>query len=139
MSEVFCERAIKDTQSWHKDLCADCWQKGNCARWSWEASLNDSERQAARKELAKHPWRPVTYESLYKAAFGLWSLDHPIIPGITYSAEETTEHRDATAQRDAETRELYLAGDITERGSLLGGGEKFSIGEIEWRKLMHQS
>jgi hypothetical protein len=133
--EAWCPRKAEDCTkvkelipaAWHKALCAGCGQKVDCARWSWEASLNDSERQAAREELAKHPWRPVTYESLYKAAFGLWSLDHPIMPGITYSVEETVERRDAMAEKDAETRALYLTGDITERGQLLGGGEKFRV------------
>jgi len=37
--EARCDRKVEDTQvkelpptAWHKALCADCWQKGNCAR-----------------------------------------------------------------------------------------------------------
>jgi hypothetical protein len=119
VSEVFCEKKIKDSQSWHKALCADCWQKCNCARWDWE-QLTDAERQRAEKELAKHPWRPVTYENLSRIAFGFWCLEHPPLKsGITYSVKEIIERQDKIAADNAETRELYRLGDITERGEII--------------------
>jgi len=36
--EAWCDRQVEGTKvkelpsaTWSKDLCADCWQKGNCA------------------------------------------------------------------------------------------------------------
>jgi len=124
--EAWCDRMViknrtkvKETDAWRKDLCAGCWQKGNCARWSWEGCL-ESERQAAREELAKHPWRPVTYENLWRAAFGAWCLTHPLLdPCIVLSEDEIIARQDRIAADRAETRELYRSGDITECGKLI--------------------
>jgi len=133
--EAWCDRQVEGVKvkelpsaAWSKDLCAGCWQKGNCARWSWEGCL-ESERQAAREELAKHPWRPVTYENLWKVAFGLWCLEHPLLKStIAYSENEIIERQDRIAADYAETRELYRSGDITERGRILdAGGEKYCV------------
>jgi len=124
--EARCDRQVEGTQvkelpsaAWHKAFCADCWQKGNCARWDWE-QLTDAERQRAQEKLAKYPWRPVTYENLQRIAFGLWCLEHPLLKsGITYSEDEIIERQDRIAADRAETRELYRSGDITERGEII--------------------
>ena len=124
--EAWCDRTViknrtkvKQTDAWHKALCAGCWQKGNCARWDWE-QLTNSERQAARKELAKYPWRPVTYENLSRVAFQLWCREHPPLrPCVTYSEDEIIARQDRIAADYAETRELYRSGVITECGKII--------------------
>jgi hypothetical protein len=82
--------------------------------------LTDAERRKARVELAKYPWRPVTYENLSRIAFKNWRLEHPLLKsGITYSVKEIIERQDRIAADNAETRELYRSGDITERGEII--------------------
>jgi len=124
--ESWCERmviktrtSVKETDAWQKALCADCWQKGNCARWDWE-QLTNAERQRAEKELAEHPWRPVTYENLSRIAFKNWRLEHPLLKsGIKYSEDEIIERQDRIAADYAETRELYRLGVITECAKII--------------------